>query len=246
MTVSALAPAASASGQAPRLTVLDGGEGERGPTSGQIRVVLVHGHALVRAGIRGLLEEGSGISVVAEAAGPEHAALVVRRLRPDVVLLDADVGDPDVDAIREIAELGPPVVVLGAADADVCLPWLRVGASAVLVHDTEPEELLRAVHLVARGHALVSPSLTRDLISELVSRPDPLHPSSELLDELTAREREVVALVALGLKNDEIAERLVVSPATARTHVSRAMVKVAARDRAQLVVFAYQAGLVQA
>ena len=121
---------------------------------------------------------------------------------------------------------------------------LRAGASGLLLKDSEPAELVRAVEALARGEALLSPSLTRRLIAELASRPEPACPSSELLDELTAREREVVALVGLGLSNNEIAERLVVSPATAKSHVSRAMVKLDAGSRAQLVVFAYETGLV--
>jgi DNA-binding NarL/FixJ family response regulator len=120
---------------------------------------------------------------------------------------------------------------------------LRAGASGLLLKDTEPAELVRAVELLARGDALLSPSLTRRLIAELASVPDPHLPSSELIDELTPREREVVALVGLGLTNPDIAERLVISPATSKTHVSRAMLKLGAHDRAQLVAFAFHAGL---
>jgi DNA-binding NarL/FixJ family response regulator len=120
---------------------------------------------------------------------------------------------------------------------------LRAGARGMLLKDTDPAELVRAIELLARGDALLSPSLTRRLIAELASVPDPQLPSSELLDELTPREREVVALVALGLSNAEISERLVISPATSKTHVSRAMLKLGAHDRAQLVVFAFHAGL---
>jgi DNA-binding NarL/FixJ family response regulator len=162
--------------------------------------------------------------------------------------MDGTLPDIDVEAIRQMTELADArVMILTAGDADEGLfRSLRAGATALLVHDTEPAELVRAVRLVARGEALLSPSLTRRLIAELASRPEVRQPNSDELEELTAREREVMALVAQGLSNDEIAERLVVSPATAKTHVSRAMVKLHARDRAQLVVFAYQSGLVGA
>jgi DNA-binding NarL/FixJ family response regulator len=161
--------------------------------------------------------------------------------------MDAALPDLDIEAIRQIAALtGVRVMLLTAADADEgVFQSLRAGATALLVPDTEPAELVRAVRLVARGESLLSPSLTRRLIAELASRPEVRRPSTDELDELTKREREVTALVAHGLSNYEIAEWLVVSPATAKTHVSRAMVKLHARDRAQLVVFAYQAGLVR-
>ena len=133
-----------------------------------------------------------------------------------------------------------------AAEADESVfPSLRAGVTAFLVQDTEPAELVRAVRLVSRGESLLSPSLTRRLIGELVSRPEVSRPNTDELEEVTERELEVMALVALGLSNDEIAEQLVISPATAKTHVSRAMLKLHARDRAQLVVFAYQTGLVR-
>jgi DNA-binding NarL/FixJ family response regulator len=135
------------------------------------------------------------------------------------------------------------MVLTASEDEDRIFDALRAGASGLLHKDANPSELVRAVEELARGGASLSPSLTRRLIAELASQPERTAPSSPLVDELTAREREVVSLVALGLNNDEIAERLVVSPATARTHVSRAMIKVHARDRAQLVVFAYETGL---
>jgi DNA-binding NarL/FixJ family response regulator len=163
-----------------------------------------------------------------------------------VVLMDA--GLPGLDSVdatsRMCAESGVPVMLLSSPEhEDRLVDALRAGASGLLIKDAEPAELVLAVRALARGEALLSPSLTRRLIAEVASRPEPVAPRSELVDELTAREREVVALVAQGMSNDEIAERLVVSPATARTHVSRAMVKVHARDRAQLVVFAYDSGL---
>jgi DNA-binding NarL/FixJ family response regulator len=137
------------------------------------------------------------------------------------------------------------ILLIASQDDEHSLPALRAGATGLLLKDTEPAELVRAVEILARGEALLSPSVTRHLIAELASRPEPASPSPDLLDELTAREREVVALVGHGLGNGEIAERLVVSLATAKTHVSRAMVKLHAHDRAKLVVFAYEAGLVR-
>jgi DNA-binding NarL/FixJ family response regulator len=214
--------------------------------SPSVRVVIADGHALVRAGFRALLEDTERIAVVGEAADGEQAVALARRLRPNVVLLDANLPGLDcVEATRQLlAESGGAVMLLtGSAADERIFDALRVGASGLLLKDTEPTELVRAVELLARGEALLSPALTRRLIAELVARPEPQLPDSDLLDELTAREREVVALVALGLTNEEIGEQLVVTRATAKTHVSRAMVKLHARDRAQLVVFAYETGL---
>jgi DNA-binding NarL/FixJ family response regulator len=212
-----------------------------------VRVLIAEGQALVRAGFRALLDADERIRVVGAAATGEEAIALADRMRPDVVLIDARL--PGLDCVeatgRMSAESGVAVMLLTASEGDErIIAALRAGASGLLLKDTEPAELVLAVELLARGEALLSPSLTRRLIAELVSRPQPSCPSSELLDELTAREREVVALVALGLKNPEIAERLVVSPATAKAHVSRAMIKLHARDRASLVVFAYEVGLV--
>jgi DNA-binding NarL/FixJ family response regulator len=248
MTATVLALAAPGPDLAPRreLTLVDRTAREMATTPRKIRVLIAHGQALVRAGIRSLLENGQSISVVAEADAGDQAMVLAHRLAPDVVLIDATLPGLDVDAIRDIAAVtGVRVMMLTAADSDErVFQSLRAGASAFLVQDTEPDEFVRAVRLVARGEALLSPSLTRRLIAELASRPEVMRPDVDELDELTEREREVMALVAHGLSNDEIAERLVVSPATAKTHVSRAMVKLHARDRAQLVVFAYQVGLV--
>jgi DNA-binding NarL/FixJ family response regulator len=184
--------------------------------------------------------------VVGEAATGEQAVALASRTRPDVVLIDARL--PGLDSVevtgRISAGSGTAVMLLIASAGDErTFAALRAGASGVLLKDTEPAELVRAVELLARGEALLSPSLTRDVIAELASRPQPADQSPELLAELTAREREVVALVALGLSNGEIAERLVISPATAKTHVSRARVKLHARNRAKLVAVAYKAGL---
>ena len=211
-----------------------------------VRVLIADGQALVRAGFRALLESGGRISVVGEASTGEEAVAEACRLRPDVVLLDATLpGLSCVEATgRMLADPGIAVMLLTATEEDERIfATLRAGARGLVLKDTEPAELVRAIELLARGDALLSPSLTRRLIAELASVPDPQLPSSELLDELTPREREVVALVALGLTNPDIAERLVISPATSKTHVSRAMLKLGAHDRAQLVVFAFHAGL---
>ena len=212
-----------------------------------VRVVIADGQTLVRSGYRMLLEDAPGITVIAEATSGEQVVAIAERLRPDVVMIDAALPGLDcVEATRSIQALdGPAVMVLAGSDGDDrVFDALRAGASGLLAKNTEPTELVRAVGLLASGEALLSPGLTRRLIAELNSRPLPTVPSSELLDELTPREREVVTLVALGLSNDQIAERLFVTPATAKTHVSRAMVKLHARDRAQVVVFAYETGLV--
>jgi DNA-binding NarL/FixJ family response regulator len=211
------------------------------------RVLIADGEALVRAGVRVLLERDGGTVVVGEAATGDEAVALAHRIRPDVVLID--VGLPGLDSVEDTARMlsdsGVAVMLLTASEGDErTFSALRAGASGMLPKDTEPAELVRAVAALARGEASLSPSLTRRLITELASRPEPACPSPELIAELTAREREVVALVALGLTNHEIAERLVVTPATAKTHVSRAMVKLNAHDRAKLVVFAYEAGLV--
>jgi DNA-binding NarL/FixJ family response regulator len=211
-----------------------------------VRVLIADGQALVRAGFRALLESDGRISVVGEAATGEEAVAEARRLRPDVVLLDATLpGLSCVEATGQmLADPGIAVMLLTATEQDERIfATLRAGASGLLLKDTEAAELVRAVELLARGDALLSPRLTRRLIAELASVPDPQLPSSELLDELTPREREVVALVAHGLTNPDIAERLVISPATSKTHVSRAMLKLGAHDRAQLVAFAFHAGL---
>jgi DNA-binding NarL/FixJ family response regulator len=213
----------------------------------EIRVLVADGQALVRAGFRVLLESCERLRVVGEAATGEEAVALARRTRPDVALVDTRL--PGLDSVeataRMFAESGVAVMLVTASEGDErILAALRAGASGLLLKDTEPADLVRAVEALARGEPLLSPPLARRLIAELVSRPEPSFPSPDLVDELTAREREVVTLVALGLSNDEIAARLVVSSATARTHVYRAMVKLHAHDRAKLVVFAYEAGLV--
>jgi DNA-binding NarL/FixJ family response regulator len=215
-----------------------------------IRVVLADDQALVRAGFRALLDAEDDVEVVGEAANGREAVTVVASTRPDVVLMDIRM--PELDGLEATQRItadprlaATRVVILTTFDLDeYVFEAIRIGASGFLVKDTEPVELLRGVRAVARGDALLSPNVTRRLIAEFASRSRRATPP-ELLSPLTDREREVVALVGEGLSNDEIAERLVMSPATAKTHVSRAMVKLAARDRAQLVVMAYETGLVR-
>jgi DNA-binding NarL/FixJ family response regulator len=238
-----------------------------------IRVLLADDQALVRAGFRALLESADDISVVAEAQNGGAAVALVRELTPDVVLMDLNM--PEVDGLTATGRItadpalaAVKVVVLTTFDDDEhVFAALRAGASGFLVKDVEPEELLQAVRVVARGDALLAPSVTRSLIAAFADQPAPAPAARPAragtgpgppgassgdaravarqvgLASLTDREREVVALVAAGLSNDEIAARLVVSPLTAKTHVSRSMIKLAARDRAQLVVIAYEHGL---
>ena len=215
-----------------------------------IRVALADDQALVRAGFRSLLETEDGIVVVGEADDGAAAVELVRETKPDVVLMDIRMPGVDgLEATRQITadeSLGAVrVLILTTFELDeYVFEALRAGASGFLVKHTEPGELVRAVRVVAAGEALLSPSVTRRLIAEFASRPARAGATPAQMALLTDREREVVALVAEGLTNDDIARELVVSPATARTHVSRAMMKLHARDRAQLVVFAYQSGLV--
>ncbi len=215
-----------------------------------IRVVIVDDQALVRAGLRVLIDAEEGVEVVAEVDDGLEAVARVVETRPDVVLMDIRmphldglaatrqiVSNPDLDGVR--------VLILTTFELDeYVFEALRSGASGFLVKDAEPVELLRAIRVVAEGEALLSPGVTRRLIGEFVSQPQGRSFAADALEPLTDPEREVVALVAAGLSNEEIATELVISPATARTHVSRAMVKLHARDRAQLVVLAYESGLV--
>ena len=232
-----------------------------------IRVLLADDQVLVRAGFRMLLESAGDIAVIGEAANGGVAVALAREHAPDVVLMDINMPEVDgVTATRLIAgdaklRATRVVVLTTFDDEETVFAALRAGASGFLVKDVEPEELLQAVRVVARGDALLSPSVTRGVIAAFTDRGRPpglraggpadsgvpRAPGGRTappgLASLTEREREVVALVAAGMSNDEIARKLVVSPLTAKTHVSRAMTKLNARDRAQLVVFAYEYGL---
>ncbi|MFF3326863.1 response regulator [Streptomyces sp. NPDC002889] len=215
-----------------------------------IRVLLADDQMLVRAGFTALLNAQHDIEVAGEASDGEEAVRVVGEVRPDVVLMDIRMPVLDgLTATRRICEderlHDVKVVMLTTFELDeYVFEAIRSGASGFLVKDTEPEELLRAVRAVVEGDALLSPGVTRRLIAEFAARSKvPAH--FEGLGQLTEREREVMALVGIGLSNEEIARRLVVSPLTAKTHVSRTMVKLGARDRAQLVVMAYESGLVR-
>jgi DNA-binding NarL/FixJ family response regulator len=215
-----------------------------------IRVLIVDDQALVRAGFRVLLETADDIQVVGEAENGEQAVQAVGELTPDVILMDIRMPEMDgLEATRRIlgeqGDEGPRILVLTTFDADEYVyEALRIGASGFLLKDTDPAQLVSAVRVVAHGDALLSPSVTRRLITEFAARPEVRRAHPRELSALTEREHEVLALVAAGLSNDEIAERLFISPATAKTHVSRMLMKLDARDRAQLVVMAYESGLV--
>jgi DNA-binding NarL/FixJ family response regulator len=217
-----------------------------------IRVVIADSQPLVRAGLQALLEREADVTVIGHAGDGEEAAALARETRPEVLLVDSDL--PGLDGI-ELSRLiqadpelsGVHILLLSASTTDErFLPALRAGISGFLLKDGRLDRLADAVRSVAQGEAALAPSLARRLMAELAAQPDVRRHSPEQLDELTAREREVVALVAAGLSNGEIAEQLVVSPATAKTHVSRALCKLRARDRAQLVRLAYETGLVVA
>lgn len=215
-----------------------------------IRVLLADDQALVRVGLRALVDAEPDMDVVGEASDGREALQVVRRLHPDVVVMDirmpvldgleatkAIAGDPALEGVR--------VLVLTTFEIDeYVFDALRAGAGGFLLKDAEPTEFLRAIRVVAGGDSLLSPQVTRRVVEAFAARRGPAVPRVKLIAELTEREREIVALAGTGLSNEEIAAKLFISPATARTHVSRSMQKLGARDRAQLVVFAYETGLV--
>jgi DNA-binding NarL/FixJ family response regulator len=217
-------------------------------TPERIRVLIVEGEGIMRAGMRLLVERQEDMNVAAEAATGEQAVEEALQTHPDVVLIDMSI--PGLDALeatrRIVAETACAVVMLIPAESnDAVFPALRAGATGLVLKDGEPGELLAAVQAVARGEALLAPTVARRVVADFLSRPERLDAGPDELEELTPREREVVGLVACGLSNEEIAERLVVTRATAKTHVSRALSKLHARDRAQLVVMAYENGLVR-
>ena len=214
-----------------------------------IRVLLVDDQPLIRSGFRALLDLEDDIEVVAEAADGAEGLALTREHLPDIVLIDIQMPVVDgIEATRRIAadpDLSRVhVVILTNYGMDeYVLDALRAGAAGFLVKDIVPDDFVHAVRVAARGDALLAPSITRKLINRYVTQPLPTVARTGL-DELTAREREAVALVAQGLSNDQIADRMVISPLTAKTHINRAMTKLNARDRAQLVVLAYESGLV--
>jgi DNA-binding NarL/FixJ family response regulator len=213
-------------------------------------VVVADDQAIVRAGFRLLIDSEPDLTVIGEAADGAEAVAVVRKTAPDVVLMDIRMPVMDgIAATRLIAADGamPRVLILTTFDLDeYVFAALRAGASGFMLKDRPPEELLDAIRVIAAGEALLAPNITRRMIEHFIRQPDPLGTPPEVLAELTAREREVLALIGTGLSNTEIAGRLVVSVPTAKTHVSRILAKLGARDRAQLVVIAYQPGLVRA
>jgi DNA-binding NarL/FixJ family response regulator len=215
-----------------------------------IRILLADDQTLVRAGFRALLDAQDDMTVVGEAVDGDDAVRLVTSLVPDVVLMDIRMPRCDgLEATRRIITderlAQVKIIILTTFDLDEYIfEAIRVGASGFLVKDTEPIDLIRGIQAVAQGDALLSPGVTRRLIAEFATLTRKMV-SVPGLETLTEREREVMALVATGLSNEEIAEHLVISPTTAKTHVSRTMMKLGARDRAQLVVFAYESGLVR-
>jgi DNA-binding NarL/FixJ family response regulator len=215
-----------------------------------IRVLLADDQALIRAGFRVLVDSADDLEVVGEAADGAQAVEMARQQRADVVLMDIRMPGVDgLEATRRIASdenlAGVKVIILTTFESDEYVyQAIRSGASGFLVKDSEPADLIHAVRVVARGDALLSPSVTRRLITDVASRPERPRVDDSQLEGLTDREREVMGLVAGGLSNDEIAAKLFLSPLTAKTHVSRILTKLGARDRAQLVVLAYESGLV--
>jgi DNA-binding NarL/FixJ family response regulator len=215
-----------------------------------IRVLLADDQALIRAGFRVLLDSAEGIKVVGEAGNGADAVDLARQLRADVVLMDIRMpGTDGLAATQRIAAddglAGVRIIILTTFESDEYVyRAIRAGASGFLVKDSEPAELIQAVRVVAAGDALLAPRITRRLITDLASRPERPRVDPQRLAVLTDREREVLSLIAGGLSNDDIAAGLFVSPLTVKTHVSRILTKLAARDRAQLVVLAYESGLV--
>jgi DNA-binding NarL/FixJ family response regulator len=236
--------------RAAKLVLVDPDSEPTEPTPQEIRVLIAYGDMLARAGLNALLEVEQGISVAGSASDGEEVVAMAAEIRPDVLLIDITM--PGVDGVEVTRRIvsdpdtsGVHVLILSSSEQDEeVFACLRAGADGFLLRETEPPELIQGVRAVAGGEAALSPGVVRRVIDELASQPDPRLPGPDQLDELTPRELEVMGLVAAGLSNSEIAEHLVISGATAKTHVSRALVKLHARDRAQLVTLAYETGLV--
>jgi DNA-binding NarL/FixJ family response regulator len=218
-------------------------------TEPPVRVLLVDDDDLMRAGLKAVLSSDAGVEVVGEAGSGRQAVERVRALRPDLVLMDVRMPDLDgIAATRELTAVSPDVkvVILTTFEQDdYIFGALNAGASGFLLKRSDPEELLAAIHTVAGGDSLLSPSVTRTVIDRMARQPTPEIGPSRLLDSLTPREREVLALLARGLSNSEIAGELVIEESTVKTHVKRILMKLRLRDRIQAVVFAYESGLVQ-
>ena len=222
-----------------------------GASTGRVRVVIADDQPLVRMGLRALVRSDAGLELVGEAETGREAVALARSVTPDVVLMDIRM--PELDGLAALREISADpalgvvhVVMLTTFELDeYVFAALQAGASGFMIKDSEPTELLRAIHAAASGEALMSPSVTRTVIETFAGRPAGAASEHPRLGELTEREREVLGLVGQGLNNAEIAERLWITKATARTHVSHIMLKLGARDRAQLVVIAYSSGLVR-
>jgi DNA-binding NarL/FixJ family response regulator len=239
-----------AGGRQRSLVLVEPADPEKPGSDPAIRVLVAHGDRLARAGLGALLDAEPDVEVVGAAADGMLTVALAREVHPDVLLIDISVPGTTAETVtqRILADADTSsvqVLVIGASDDDEKIfSSLRAGASGFVVMDAEPSELTRAIRAVAAGEGALSPSGVRRVIAELAAQPAPRRASPELLEELTARELEVMALVAGGLSNDEIAEQLIVTPATAKTHVSRVMTKLRAHHRAQVVTVAYETGLV--
>ncbi|MCU1595334.1 MAG: DNA-binding response regulator [Frankiales bacterium] len=215
--------------------------------SGRIRIVVADDHTMVRAGLIGILSTQDDLEVVGEATNGHEAVEQIRALAPDVALMDVRMPELDgIEATRQLADVGCRILVLTTFDLDKYVyDAMTAGAAGFLLKDTEPEILVGAIRAAARGDALLAPQITRRLIEQFVSRPEPGRDHSAVLEPLTPREREVLTEIGRGRSNSEIAGCLFLSEATVKTHLARLMTKLQLRDRSQAVVIAYESGLVQ-
>jgi RNA polymerase sigma factor (sigma-70 family) len=217
-------------------------------SGGSVRVLIVDDDDLMRAGLRAVLSSDDSIEVVAEAGDGRAAVTEARAHRPDVVLMDVRMPDLDgIAATREVLEVSREIrvaILTTFEQDDYIFGALSAGASGFLLKRTKPEELIAAVHTLAGGESLLSPSVTRTVIERMTEQPEPDPTATSRLDELTPREREVLELVARGLSNSEIAAEFVIEESTVKTHVRRILMKLRARDRVQAVIFAYESGLI--